>query len=78
METPNLTHLEKLNAVKARAPRTHISGGELTRGYYYGENSFADMLIENALLCDMFPEKVSDPENFFGFCRSAYSISRAV
>ena len=78
METRKLTYLEKLNTVKARAPRTHISGGELTRGYYYGENPFADMLIENALFCDMFPEEVPDPQNFFGFCRSAYSISRVV
>ena len=78
MDTRTLTYLEKLNAVKAKAPRAHISGGELSRGYYYGENPFADMLIEGALFCDMFPEEVPDPENFFGFRRSAYSVSRSV
>ena len=68
---------EKINAVKESAPRHHISGDNLIRGYWYGENPFADMLIENALFCDMFPEEVPDPQNFFGFCRSAYSLSRA-
>lgn len=77
MKEHTTKYLEKIAAVKARAPRTHISGGELTRGYYYGENPFADMLIEGALMCDLFPEEVPDPENYHGFRRSAYSISRA-
>ncbi len=71
-----MTYQEKLAAVKARAPRTHISGGKLTRGYFYGENPHADMEIENALMCDMFPEEVPDPENYYGFHRSNYTISR--
>lgn len=69
-----MTYNEKLSAVKARAPWTRISGDKLTRVYYYGENPYADMLIENALLCDMFPKEVPDAESFFGFRRSAYSV----
>lgn len=72
-----MTYQEKMDAVKAKAPRHHISGGELTRGYWYGENPYADTLIENALLCDMFPECVPDPHNYFGFCRHAYFLSHA-
>lgn len=68
---------EKYEAAKNAAARHHISGGSLSRGYWYGENPFADMLIENALFCDMFPDDVPDPENFFGFSRSAYNLSRA-
>ncbi len=77
-EDHKMTYLEKLEAVKAAAPRHHISGGNLTCGYYYGENPFADTLIESALMCDMFPEEVPDPQNYFGFRRSEYSLSRAV
>lgn len=71
---------QKLGTVKERAKSdgVHISGEGLPgHGYYYGENPFADMLIENALFCDMFPGDVDDPENFFGFRRSDYSISRS-
>lgn len=72
-----MTFPEKIAAVKQAAPRHHISGDSLSRGYWYSENPYADMLIENALLCDMFPEEVPDPENFHGFCRSDYALSRA-
>lgn len=71
---------EKVDAVKAvkrAAPRYHISGGDLPRGYYYGENPYADMLIENALYVDMFPEDVKDKRNFHGFCRQDYDLSHA-
>lgn len=69
-----MTFHEKLTAVKARVPLTRISGDKLTRVYYYGENPYTDMLIENALLCNMFPGEVPDAEKFFGFRRSAYSV----
>ena len=72
-----MTFKEKYDTVKAQAPRHHISGGELTRGYWYGENPYADMLIECALLCDMFPEEVPDREKYNGFCRSKYVLSHA-
>ena len=67
--------LEKHEAVKKAATGCHISGGDLRKGYRYGENPFADMQIENALFCDMFPEDVPDPKNYYGFSRSAYSLS---
>jgi len=72
-----MTIQEKYNAVKAKAPRHHISGGNLSRGYWYGENPHADTLIENALFCDMFPEEVPDKSNFHGFCRYDYDLSHA-
>lgn len=66
-----------MEAVKNAAKRSHISGGELTRGYWYGENAYADMLIENAIFCDLFPEDVPDIRNYYGFDRSAYYLSLA-
>lgn len=72
-----MTLQEKYDAVKKRAPRHHISGGELDRGYWYGDNPHTDMLIENALMCDMFPEEVPNKRNYNGFCRYDYDLSRA-
>ncbi len=72
-----MTFPEKIAAVRRSALRRHISGGNLPSGYWYGENPYADMLIENALMCDMFPEEVLDTENFYGFRRSDYALSRA-
>ena len=72
-----MTYKEKLDAVRKAAPRHHISGGELCRGYWYGENPYSDMLIENALYCDMFPEDIPDNRNYHGFNRTLYSLSRA-
>ena len=72
-----MTHQEKINAVKRAAKRRHISGGELCRGYWYGENPYSDMLIENALYCDMFREDVPNIRNYHGFDRTAYHLSRA-
>lgn len=73
----DMTFPEKIAAVRRAALRRHISGGNLPSGYWYGENPYADMLIENALMCDMFPEEVLDTENFYGFRRSDYALSRA-
>ena len=72
-----MTYTEKIDAVKYAAHRRHISGGELSRGYWYGENPYSDTLIENALYCDMFPEDVPDNRNYHGFNRTLYSLSRA-
>lgn len=72
-----MTHQEKINAVKRAAKRRHISGGELSHGYWYGENPYSDALIENALYCDMFPEDVPDIRDYHGFNRTLYSLSRA-
>ena len=72
-----MTFPEKIAAVRRAAPRHHISGDNRPRGYWYGETPYADMLIENALMCDMFPEEVSDTENFCGFRRSDYALSHA-
>ena len=70
-----MTMVEKVEAVKKAAPGHYISGGDLLAGeFFYGDNSFVDTLIENALFCDMFPEDVPDPNNFFGFCRADYSL----
>ena len=72
-----MTLEEKRAVVKSKAPRHHISGGKLGHGYWYGDNPYADMLIENALMCDMFPEEVPDKGNYHGFCRYDYDLSRA-
>lgn len=72
----SMTFMEKVEAVKAKAPRYHISSNDLPgRGYWYGENPYADTLIENALFCDLFPEEVPDKRDFHGFCRYNYSLS---
>ena len=72
-----MTLEEKRAAVKAKAPRHHISGKNLGYGYWYGENPYSDILIENALFCDMFPEEVPDKGNYYGFCRYDYDLSHA-
>ena len=72
-----MTHQEKINAVKRAAKRRHISGGELSSGYWYGENPYTDMLIENALYCDMFREDVPNIRDYHGFDRTAYYLSHA-
>ena len=72
-----MTYTEKIDAVRHAAHRRHISGGDLPSGYWYGETPYADMLIENALYCDMFPEDVPDIRNYHGFNRTLYSLSRA-
>ena len=72
-----LSMQDKILIVKQAAERHHISGGELQRGYWYGQNAYADMLIENALFCDMYPDDVPNREDFHGFCRSNYVLSRA-
>ena len=72
-----MTYTEKIDAVRHAAHRRHISGGDLPSGYWYGENPYADMLIENALYCDMFPEDVPDIRNYHLFNRTLYSLSRA-
>lgn len=69
-----MTYSEKINSVKQAAPNYQISGGILDRPYWYGENPYADMLVECALLCDLYPETVPDPENFFNFRRSRYLL----
>lgn len=71
-----MTYSEKIAEVKKAAVNCQITGGLLDRGYWYGENPYADQLIENALLCDLFPETVADPENFCNFRRSDYAILR--
>lgn len=70
-----MTFPKKITAVKKSAPAYRIGGGSLTREYRYGVNPYADMCIENALLCDLFPEEVPDPQNFHGFCRSDYLLT---
>lgn len=69
-----MTYSEKIAEVKKAAVNCIITGGLLDRGYWYGENPYADQLIECALLCDLFPETVADPENFCNFRRSDYAI----
>lgn len=71
-----MTYSEKISEVKKAAVNCQITGGLLDRGYWYGENPYADQLIECALLCDLFPETVADPENFCSFRRSDYAILR--
>lgn len=71
-----MTYSEKIAEVKKAAVNCQITGGLLDRGYWYGENPYADQLIECALLCDLFPETVADPENFCNFRRSDYAILR--
>ncbi len=70
-----MTFLEKITAVKQAAPAYRIEGSRLTREYRYGENPYADMCIENALVCDLFPEEIPDSQNFHGFCRSDYLLA---
>ena len=70
----DMSYYEKVKSVFGKVSCLHISGGELAREYFYGENPYADMLIENALFCDMYPEDVFDVNDFFGFCRSDYSL----
>lgn len=72
-----MTYKEKLDAVRKAAPRHHISGDGLPRGYWYGDSPYTDMLIENALYCDMFQEDVPNIRNYHGFDRTAYHLSRA-
>lgn len=71
-----MTYSEKIAEVKKAAVNCQITGGLLDRGYWYGENPYADQLIECALLCDLFPETVADPENLGNFRRSDYAILR--
>lgn len=71
-----MTYSEKIAEVKKAAVNCQITGGLLDRGYWYGENPYADHLIECALLWDLFPETVADPENFCNFRRSDYAILR--
>lgn len=71
-----MTYSEKIAEVKKAAVNCQITGGLLDRGYWYGENPYADHLIECALLCDLFPETVAVPENFCNFRRSDYAILR--
>ena len=71
-----MTYFEKIAEVKKAAVNCQITGGLLDRGYWYGENPYADQLIECAVLCDLFPETVADPENFCNFRRSDYAILR--
>ncbi len=69
-----MTYSEKIAEVKKAAVNCIITGGLLDRGYWYGENPYADHLIECALLWDLFPETVADFESFCSFRRSDYSI----
>lgn len=71
-----MNYIEKLHAVQSAAVGVSISGGELRKTYRYGENPFADMLIENALLCDMFPEEVENQTDHYGFNRFLYKINK--
>lgn len=71
-----MTYSEKIAEVKKAAVNCQITGGLLDRGYWYGENPYADHLIECALLCDLFPETVAGPESFCNFRRSDYAILR--
>lgn len=71
-----MTYSEKIAEVKKAAVNCIITGGLLDRGYWYGENPYADHLIECALLCDLFPETVAGPESFCNFRRSDYAILR--
>jgi hypothetical protein len=71
-----MTYSEKIAEVKKVAVNCQITGGLLDRGYWYGENPYADHLIECALLWDLFPETVADFENFCSFRRSDYAILR--
>lgn len=69
-----MTYSEKIAEVKKAAVNCQITGGLLDRGYWYGENPYADHLIECALLWDLFPETVADFESFCSFRRSDYAI----
>lgn len=71
-----MTYSEKIAEVKKAAVNCQITGGLLDRGYWYGENPYADHLIECALLWDLFPETVAYFENFCSFRRSDYAILR--
>lgn len=71
-----MTYSEKIAEVKKAAVNCQITGGLLDRGYWYGENPYADHLIECALLWDLFPETVADFESFCSFRRSDYAILR--
>lgn len=71
-----MTYSEKIAEVKKAAVNCQITGGLLDRGYWYGENPYADHLIECALLWDLFPETVVYFENFCSFRRSDYAILR--
>ena len=73
-----MIYKEKFDAVRKAAPRHHISGDGLPRGYWYGASPYTDMLIESALYCDMFREDVPNIRNYPVFDRTAYYLSRAV
>lgn len=45
------------------------------KSYLYKENPYFDMMIENCVFCDMFPEEVKNKANFYGFERENYILS---
>lgn len=67
--------IEDINRVREIAQGFTILINKTSMSYKYGKNPFADMLIENSLYCDLYPEKVKNPNDFYGFNRSLYTLS---
>ncbi len=67
--------VEEINRVKEIAQDFSIMINKTHMSYRYGKNPFTDTLIENCLYCDLYPNKVKNPNDFYGFNRSLYILS---
>ena len=71
-----MTLMEKTHkAIKeAKNGNYVITDIDTGKTYKYGENPYADMMIENAVFVDLFPECVENTFNFYGFNRNRYVL----
>lgn len=71
-----MTLMEKTHkAIKeAKIGNYLITDIDIGKTYKYGENPYANMLIENAVFVDLFPECVENTFDFYGFNRNKYVL----
>ncbi len=68
---------EKVKLIESIAVNYKISEGD-DCFYDYGDNPYMDIAIENALMCDMFPEETKSLKDRSGFDRSKYILIKRI
>ena len=66
--------LEKTQTAIQQSKGRKVKEAKTGNVFLYGENPWADMNIVNCIFCDMFPEEVKNPSNFYGFNRNDYIL----
>lgn len=64
--------------VEEEANTKKIKDKKTGKVYVYGENPLMDMEIMNCLYVDLYPDKIKNKQDFFGFNRDKWELENMI